>query len=115
MGIGSPLIVGKAPQTTEDSMGNSDSRGRKTKDKISFDLATSALDYDPAEFSKDLEANLSRLIMYAEVAETPEQMRIAERLANEAVDPARQAQISRLGGLELAFTLARSSDIEVSR
>ena len=94
-------------------MGNIDSR-RRSKDHISFDSYVSHSDYDPAEFSKDLRGNLSRLIIYAESADQEEQKKVAERLANEAVNPARQSQLAGLGGLELAFLLARSTDVEVS-
>lgn len=41
--------------------------------------------------------------------------KVAEKLANEAVKPARQVQIVEYGGLKLLVPLTRSTDIEVQR
>jgi hypothetical protein len=40
---------------------------------------------------------------------------VAERLANEAVKPSRQAQIVEYGGLRLLVPLTKSTDAEVQR
>ena len=59
--------------------------------------------------------NLSRLIVYAESADPALQREVAERLANEAVKPARQVQIVEYGGLKLLVPLTKSTDMEVQR
>jgi hypothetical protein len=58
---------------------------------------------------------LSRLIAYAESAEVSLQREVAEKLANEAVKPARQVQIVQYGGLRLLVPLTKSVDQEVQR
>ena len=67
------------------------------------------------EYIQQLRVNLSRLIVYAESAEPSLQREVAERLANEAVKPARQQQIVEYGGLKLLVPLTKSSDTEVQR
>jgi HEAT repeat protein len=59
--------------------------------------------------------NLSRLIAYCESAEVTLQREVAEKLANEAVKPARQVQIVQYGGLKLLVPLTKSTDMEVQR
>lgn len=66
-------------------------------------------------FIRSLQVNLSRLIVYAESAEVSLQREVAEKLANEAVKPARQVQIVEYGGLKLLIPLTKSSDSEVQR
>jgi hypothetical protein len=68
-----------------------------------------------SEFIRQLQINLSRLIAYAESADTQLQREVAEKLANEAVKPARQVQIVEFGGLRLLVPLTRSQDPEVQR
>ena len=67
------------------------------------------------EYIQQLRVNLSRLIVYAESADPSLQREVAERLANEAVKPARQAQIVEYGGLKLLVPLTKSLDAEVQR
>ncbi|CAM9244104.1 unnamed protein product [Choristocarpus tenellus] len=62
-----------------------------------------------------LRVNLTRLISYARSADPQLQRQVAEKLANEAVQPSRQAQIVALGGLKLLLPLAQSTDVEVQR
>lgn len=64
---------------------------------------------------ESLRVNLSRLIAYAESADVTLQREVAEKLANEAVKPARQVQIVELGGLRLLVPLTKSADSEVQR
>ncbi len=64
---------------------------------------------------RSLQVNLSRLIVYAESAEVSLQREVAEKLANEAVKPARQVQIVEYGGLKLLIPLTKSTDSEVQR
>lgn len=85
---------------------------------------------------KSLQVNLTRLIAYAESADVHLQrevgfdilarkndvilscsyyVQVAEKLANEAVKPQRQAQIVEYGGLQLLVPLTNSKDIEVQR
>eukprot|EP01036_Dinobryon_divergens_P022256 gene22256-30498_t len=66
-------------------------------------------------FLRSLQINLSRLIIYAESADTSLQREVAEKLANEAVKSARQVQIVEYGGLKLLVPLTRSTDREVQR
>lgn len=82
-------------------------------------------------FMNSLKVNLSRLIAYAESADTQLQRevvektfspcvlivhnQVAEKLANEAVKPARQVQIVEYGGLKLLVPLTKSTDVEVQR
>ncbi len=68
-----------------------------------------------SEFIRSLQVNLSRLIVYAESAEVQLQREVAEKLANEAVKPARQVQIVQYGGLKLLVPLTKSVDQEVQR
>jgi hypothetical protein len=67
------------------------------------------------EYVQQLRVNLSRLIVYAESADHTLQREVAERLANEAVKPSRQAQIVEYGGLRLLVPLTKSTDAEVQR
>jgi hypothetical protein len=53
--------------------------------------------------------------VYAESAEVQLQREVAEKLANEAVKPARQVQIVQYGGLKLLVPLTKSADQEVQR
>ena len=62
-----------------------------------------------------MQVNLSRLIVYAESADTALQREVAEKLANEAVKASRQVQIVEYGGLKLLIPLTKSSDEEVQR
>lgn len=66
-------------------------------------------------FTDALRLHLQRLIVYAEGTVPELQREVAEKLANEAVKPQRQAQIVELGGLQLLLPLTRSSDPEVQR
>lgn len=66
-------------------------------------------------YVQQLRVNLSRLIVYAESADHSLQREVAEKLANEAVKPTRQAQIVEYGGLRLLVPLTKSSDPEVQR
>lgn len=68
-----------------------------------------------SEFLRSLQVNLSRLIAYCESAEVTLQREVAEKLANEAVKPARQVQIVQYGGLKLLVPLTKSTDTEVQR
>lgn len=68
-----------------------------------------------AEFIRQLQVNLSRLIAYAESADLQLQREVAEKLANEAVKSARQVQIVEYGGLRLLVPLTKSRDPEVQR
>ena len=72
-------------------------------------------DEDEDGFIADLRKNLRRLILYASSADATLQREVAERLANEAIEPARQSQIVELGGLELLLPLTESSSTEVQR
>lgn len=71
-------------------------------------------DQDSA-FIKSLRLNMSRMIAYAESADTVLQREVAEKLANEAVKAERQVQIVELGGLKLLIPLTKSTDAEVQR
>jgi hypothetical protein len=64
---------------------------------------------------RQLQVNLSRLIAYCECADVSLQREVAEKLANEAVKPARQVQIVQYGGLKLLVPLTKSVDAEVQR
>ncbi len=55
------------------------------------------------------------MIVYAESADVTLQREVAEKLANEAVKPARQVQIVQYGGLKLLVPLTQSRDPEVQR
>jgi len=66
-------------------------------------------------FSETLRTHLSRLIVYAEGSVPELQRDVAEKLANEAVKPERQAQIVELGGLRLLLPLTNSPDLEIQR
>ena len=70
---------------------------------------------DSEDALKQMELHLTRLIAYAESADTGLQREVAERLANEAVKPERQVQIVALGGLRLLVPLTKSRDPEVRR
>jgi hypothetical protein len=64
---------------------------------------------------EEIRKEFRKLILYAESAEVNLQRRVAERLANEALDSNRQRQIVRLGGLDLLIPLCSSEDPEVRR
>lgn len=70
---------------------------------------------EQSQFMESLKLNLSRLIAYADSADIKLQREVAERLANEAVKPARQVQIVEYGGLQLLVPLMKSTDVEVQR
>lgn len=72
-------------------------------------------DEKDSAFLESLRINLSRLIAYAESADPKLQREVAEKLANEAVKPARQVQIVEYGGLQLLVPLTKSVDVEVQR
>lgn len=88
---------------------------KKESDKKSDDFEIEDPFPEDSAFLTSLQTNLSRLIAYAESADPALQREVAEKLANEAVNPARQVQIVEYGGLKLLIPLARSSDIEVQR
>lgn len=90
--------------------------GRKEK-KSDFVIEDDGDEADggTSEFIAKLQTNLSRLIAYAESADVTLQREVAEKLANEAVRPARQVQIVEYGGLKLLIPLTRSTDQEVQR
>lgn len=92
--------------------------GTKKKDSkkdSDFEIVDDPDDCDESVFIKSLRVNLSRLIAYAESADTSLQREVAEKLANEAVMPARQVQIVEYGGLKLLIPLTQSTDPEVQR
>jgi len=66
-------------------------------------------------FLRELQINLTRLIVYCESADVTLQREVAEKLANEAVKPDRQVQIVQFGGLKLLVPLTKSLDHEVQR
>lgn len=72
-------------------------------------------DIEDDSFLNTLRINLSKLIIYAESADPLLQREVAEKLANEAVNPNRQKQIVEFGGLKLLLPLTNSGDIEVQR
>ncbi|KAJ1398716.1 hypothetical protein B484DRAFT_406558 [Ochromonadaceae sp. CCMP2298] len=82
--------------------------------KSDFEVEPDDEEKDSA-FLRSLQLHLSRLIAYAESADVTLQREVAEKLANEAVKPARQVQIVAYGGLKLLVPLTRSSDLEVQR
>jgi len=72
-------------------------------------------DDDDDNWTNSLKVNLSRLIAYATSADVTLQREVAEKLANEAVNPKRQVQIVEYGGLKLLVPLTKSVDVEVQR
>ena len=67
-------------------MGSSESKNQEEKDEITFE------DEDVSEsddFSILLETHLTRLISYAASSDVALQRKVAEKLANEAVNPKR--------------------------
>jgi hypothetical protein len=90
-------------------------RSKKPQDKKSDFEIEDEHDEEDSAFIQSLQVNLSRLIVYAESADTVLQREVAEKLANEAVKPARQVQIVEYGGLRLLIPLTKSSDQEVQR
>lgn len=66
-------------------------------------------------FTDALRLHLQRFIVYAEGSVPELQREVAEKLANEAVKPARQIQIVELGGLKLLLPLTMSDDVEIQR
>jgi hypothetical protein len=66
-------------------------------------------------FTDALRLHLQRLIVYADGSLPELQREVAEKLANEAVKPERQAQIVELGGLQLLLPLTKSGDLEIQR
>lgn len=82
--------------------------------KSDFVIEEDEGDQDSA-FIKSLRLHMSRMIAYAESADTVLQREVAEKLANEAVKGERQVQIVELGGLRLLIPLTRSTDPEVQR
>lgn len=83
---------------------------KETKSEFEIDDAE-----DESGYVQTLRVNLTRLIAYAESADITLQREVAEKLANEAVKPARQVQIVEYGGLQLLLPLTHSTDIEVQR
>lgn len=79
------------------------------------DFEIEEYDEEDDSYIQSLKVNLSRLIAYAESADSRLQREVAERLANEAVKPTRQVQIVEYGGLKLLVPLTKSDDIEVQR
>jgi len=67
------------------------------------------------DFCASLRANMTRCMLYASSSDTKEQAYVAERLANEAVNRDRQAQIVECGGIKLLVPLMKSSNSEVQR
>lgn len=88
--------------------------GSKDSKKSDFEIEEEPEEKDSA-FLKSLELNLSRLIAYCESADVSLQREVAEKLANEAVNPTRQVQIVELGGLQLLVPLTKSTDTDVQR
>jgi hypothetical protein len=87
---------------------------KKASKKSDFEIEENDEEEDNA-FIRSLQVNLSRLIAYCESAEVSLQREVAEKLANEAVKPARQVQIVQYGGLKLLVPLTKSIDTEVQR
>jgi len=88
---------------------------KKGQDKKSdFEIEEDDQEQD-SEFLKSLRINLSRLIAYADSADATLQREVAEKLANEAVNPNRQIQIVEYGGLKLLVPLTKSKDPDVQR
>jgi hypothetical protein len=93
-------------------MGNRQGKDQE-KDELEF---YDDSDEESSELSdKQLETHLTRLISYANSASPSLQREVAEKLANEAVNPTRQSQIVKLGGLDLLLPLTLSTDLEVRR
>lgn len=88
--------------------------GKNPSKKSDFEVEEDDEEKDSG-FIKQLQINLSRLIAYCESAELSLQREVAEKLANEAVKPARQVQIVQYGGLQLLVPLTKSTDEEVQR
>lgn len=72
---------------------------KKSQKKSDFEIEEDDVDEVDSVFLNSLKVNLSRLIVYAESAEVSLQREVAEKLANEAVNSARQVQIVEYGGL----------------
>jgi len=91
--------------------------GRRAGSKESeFEIEDTNDDADDDDnFMNSLKVNLSRLIAYATSADVMLQREVAEKLANEAVNPKRQVQIVEYGGLKLLVPLTKSVDVEVQR
>ena len=93
--------------------------GRRPSSKESeFEIENSKDDCDDDDddnWTNGLRVNLSRLIAYATSADVTLQREVAEKLANEAVNPKRQVQIVEYGGLKLLVPLTKSVDVEVQR
>eukprot|EP01033_Poteriospumella_lacustris_P003129 gene3129-2302_t len=89
--------------------------GKKAAKKSDFEIEDDHDEEQESEFLRSLQVNLSRLIAYCESAEVTLQREVAEKLANEAVKPARQVQIVQYGGLKLLVPLTKSTDMEVQR
>ncbi len=70
---------------------------------------------DDASFTADLRVSLQKLLIIARSSDAATQREVAERLANEAVRPERQAQIVECGGLRLLVALTKSDNAEVQR
>lgn len=94
-------------------MGVSSSRAAGSTSAASH--AAEAPESSDAEFTEALRLHLQRLIVYAEGSDPELQREVAERLANEAVKPDRQAHIVELGGLQLLVPLTQSPDPEIQR
>lgn len=90
-------------------------KSKPEEKKSDYEIEYSDDDNEDDEYIQQLRVNLSRLIVYAESADHTLQREVAERLANEAVKPARQSQIVEYGGLKLLVPLTKSSDTEVRR
>jgi len=91
------------------------SKKRDSKKESDFEIENDQDENQESAFIKSLRVNLSRLIVYAESADTTLQIEVAEKLANEAVKPVRQVEIVEYGGLKLLIPLTQSTDAEVQR
>mmetsp|Transcript_20177 Transcript_20177/g.34020 ORF Transcript_20177/g.34020 Transcript_20177/m.34020 type:complete len:296 (-) Transcript_20177:199-1086(-) len=90
-------------------------KSKPEEKKSDIEIEYSDEDEEDDAYVQQLRVNLSRLIVYAESADHSLQREVAEKLANEAVKPSRQAQIVEYGGLRLLVPLTKSSDTEVQR
>ena len=74
-----------------------------------------AEDKERLERRSDLATGYKRLIAYAASGTVAQQRKVAEMLANAAVQPVRRREIVELGGLNLLLPLTKSKDNEVQR
>ena len=72
-------------------------------------------DKERMERKEDLATGYKRLMAYAASGTVAQKKKVAEMLANHAVQPIRQREIVELGGLKLLLPLTKSEDSEVQR